>query len=247
MRPLPASTPVSYAALMAALLALAVALGGTAYAVTKAPANSVVTKSIKNNAVTGTKIKDGNVTGADIASGAVTGAEVADGSLTGADLANGSVGAPDLDPAVGGLFLPASRVVPIYANATECATEASPGCESVLATFGTQTLELGCSRIDSNNTRIEIRGTADVAGMGLAGILSQSKAGEGTVPYTVAGNGTVLAEDIFAFEHGSATVVVRDATRVLGSVTLSFRVSSQGLAGGTAGPTCLVTGSAVVF
>jgi hypothetical protein len=60
--------------MLVALLALFVALGGSAYAVTKstAPANSVVTKSIKKGAVTQLKIADGAVTGAKVSAKTIT-------------------------------------------------------------------------------------------------------------------------------------------------------------------------------
>jgi hypothetical protein len=49
-----------------ASIALFVALGGGAYAVTKPPRNSVGPKQIKRNAVTGKKVKDQSLTGLDI-------------------------------------------------------------------------------------------------------------------------------------------------------------------------------------
>jgi hypothetical protein len=49
-----------------ALIALFVALGGTAYAATALPTNSVGTKQIKKSAVTGVKVKDNSITGADV-------------------------------------------------------------------------------------------------------------------------------------------------------------------------------------
>ncbi|MEX2108089.1 MAG: hypothetical protein WD827_04290 [Solirubrobacterales bacterium] len=66
------------------LLALFVALSGTAYATTvKAPKNSVVTKSIKKKAVTKAKL----------APNSVDGSKVLDGSLTGADISLATLGA----------------------------------------------------------------------------------------------------------------------------------------------------------
>src|SRR6476660_614941 len=53
-------------AMIVALIALAMAASGVAYAVTKAPKNSVTTKSIVNGAVTGAKVKDNSLTGADV-------------------------------------------------------------------------------------------------------------------------------------------------------------------------------------
>jgi hypothetical protein len=65
-----------------ALLALFIALGGTTYAATALPANSVGAKQLKKNAVINKKIK----------ANAVTGAKVKDDSLTGADVVESSLG-----------------------------------------------------------------------------------------------------------------------------------------------------------
>jgi len=53
-------------ALMISLIALFVALGGTTYAATSLPANSVGTKQLQKNAVTAPKIKKGAVTASKI-------------------------------------------------------------------------------------------------------------------------------------------------------------------------------------
>jgi len=53
-------------ALVIALIALFVAMGGTGYAALKLPRNSVGTKQLKKNAVTGSKVKNGSLTGKDI-------------------------------------------------------------------------------------------------------------------------------------------------------------------------------------
>ena len=50
-------------AMVVACIALAVALGGTSYAATRLPANSVGTKQIKGGAVTGVKVKRDSLTG----------------------------------------------------------------------------------------------------------------------------------------------------------------------------------------
>lgn len=52
-----------------ALLALVIALGGTSYAVTKLPKNSVGTAQLKANAVTSPKVKDGSLKASDFKSG----------------------------------------------------------------------------------------------------------------------------------------------------------------------------------
>ncbi len=64
-----------------ALLALFVALGGTTYAATSLPKNSVGAKQLKKNAVTNPKIANGAVTGAKIANNSVKGADVLESSL----------------------------------------------------------------------------------------------------------------------------------------------------------------------
>jgi hypothetical protein len=64
-----------------AYLALFIALGGSAYAVTQLPKNSVGAKQIKKNAVTTAKVKDRAVTESKIAADAVTGAKVAESTL----------------------------------------------------------------------------------------------------------------------------------------------------------------------
>ncbi|HEX5525914.1 MAG TPA: hypothetical protein VFX44_01810 [Solirubrobacterales bacterium] len=53
---------LSYANAMATI-AVFIALGGSAYAVTQLPKNSVGSKQLKKNAVTAAKIKDGTITG----------------------------------------------------------------------------------------------------------------------------------------------------------------------------------------
>ncbi len=59
-------------AFVISLIALFVALGGTTYAATSLPKNSVGTKQIKKNAVTGVKIKNGAVTAAKINTNGLT-------------------------------------------------------------------------------------------------------------------------------------------------------------------------------
>ena len=73
-------------ATVVAYLALFVALGGGAYAISVAKKNSVVSKSIKN----------GQVKTKDLAKNAVNGAKVADNSLSGADVNESSLGAVPL-------------------------------------------------------------------------------------------------------------------------------------------------------
>src|SRR5919206_263099 len=63
------------------LLALFVALGGTTYAATALPRNSVGAKQLKKNAVVNAKIAPNAVTGGKVKDDALTGADVLESSL----------------------------------------------------------------------------------------------------------------------------------------------------------------------
>lgn len=81
---------------VAATLALVLAGGGAAYAVTALPRNSVGTAQIQDGAVTPPKLRSGAVTRPKLAANAVTSAKVLDGGITSDDLAEGSVGTPEM-------------------------------------------------------------------------------------------------------------------------------------------------------
>ena len=76
------------------LLALFVALGGTAYAVTKAPKNSVVSSSIKKGQVKSSDLANGAATGAKLGASSVDSSKFADNALTGADIDESSLALP---------------------------------------------------------------------------------------------------------------------------------------------------------
>ncbi|MBM3665477.1 MAG: hypothetical protein FJW92_06760 [Actinobacteria bacterium] len=71
-------------ALVVALIALAVALGGTGYAVTQLPKNSVGTAQIKKNAVTGAKVKAGSLEASDFKPGQLLAGQNGAAGATGA-------------------------------------------------------------------------------------------------------------------------------------------------------------------
>jgi hypothetical protein len=77
-----------------ALLALLVALGGSAFA-----ASYVITKSsqIKDGAVTGADVKNSSLAGADVKDSALTGIDVKNATLTGNDVRDGSLSGADID------------------------------------------------------------------------------------------------------------------------------------------------------
>src|SRR5215207_10905879 len=107
---------LSFANLMS-VIAVFIALGGSSYAISKLPKNSVGKKQLKANAVTTAKIKkfavtkakikDGAVDGAKIKDGAVDGEKIKDGAVTGAKVADGSLTQTDINAAT----MPFSRVV----------------------------------------------------------------------------------------------------------------------------------------
>lgn len=72
---------VPNASMVVALLALFVALSGSAYAGVKLSKNSVTNKSIKNGAVTTKKIKKRTITAGNIKSDTLTGAQINEGTL----------------------------------------------------------------------------------------------------------------------------------------------------------------------
>ena len=76
-------------AMVVAMIALFVALSGSAWAVA-----TIGPGQIDTNAVRSRHIKNGQVKNADLADGAVNSAKVADGSLTAADLATGALLGP---------------------------------------------------------------------------------------------------------------------------------------------------------
>ncbi|MGH2715431.1 MAG: hypothetical protein ACRDM7_16370 [Thermoleophilaceae bacterium] len=83
-------------AFVLAIIALVVAMSGTAVAVTAIAPNSVKSKHIVNghvktndlaaDSVRGPKVQDASLTGADVQNGSLTGEDVTDDSLTGADV-----------------------------------------------------------------------------------------------------------------------------------------------------------------
>jgi hypothetical protein len=81
-----------------ALLALAVALGGTTYAAVKVKKNSVGAKQLKTNAVTKPKLADGAVGTAELGGAAVTKAKIENGAVGTTELANNAVGSMNLQP-----------------------------------------------------------------------------------------------------------------------------------------------------
>jgi hypothetical protein len=100
------------------LVAVFIALGGTAWAVETMPKNSVVSKSIKNGQVKTRDLGAGAVSGVSLAPGAVTSAAVADDSLTGEDVDETSFDGSVLQLRIGGGCSAGSAIRSIAANGT---------------------------------------------------------------------------------------------------------------------------------
>ncbi|MFM8612925.1 MAG: hypothetical protein ACKOD0_09560, partial [Actinomycetota bacterium] len=83
---------LTYANVMATI-AVFLALGGTSYAVTALPKNSVGTQQLKKNAVTGVKVKDGSLSSADFAAGTLLKGDTGATGATGAQGERGPQGA----------------------------------------------------------------------------------------------------------------------------------------------------------
>lgn len=75
-----------------AMLALFIALGGTSYAVTALPKNSVGTQQLKKNAVTGDKVKAGSLDSTDFKAGTLLKGDTGAAGPTGATGAQGERG-----------------------------------------------------------------------------------------------------------------------------------------------------------
>ena len=82
---------------MVSVLALFIALGGSALAVQVAKKNSVTSKSVRNNTIRSVDLRNGQVKGTDIGSGQVGTVDIGDGQVGTADVADGSLGAADID------------------------------------------------------------------------------------------------------------------------------------------------------
>ena len=77
------------------LVAIFIAISGSALAVETAKKNSVTSKSIKNGEVRSADVRDAGIESGDVASNAVDGTKVADNSLRGADIDESSLSGVD--------------------------------------------------------------------------------------------------------------------------------------------------------
>jgi hypothetical protein len=166
--------PLTYANVMATL-AVFLALGGGAFAITStakktAKKNSVVSKSVKNDSLRGIDVRDGTLTGDDIDeatldSGAVSGDALADGSVGSSKITDGGLTAADVAP---GVFLSADRLIAgrdleIAAGQTDVTVLAVPdaGTLRVDCGAGGELLTIEWVNTSGNNTRVVASGHAE--------------------------------------------------------------------------------------
>ena len=80
--------------LVLSVLALFVALGGTGYAISKLPANSVGTKQVKKNAINSSKVKNRSLLAKDFKAGQLPAGQQGESGQTGPTGATGATGQP---------------------------------------------------------------------------------------------------------------------------------------------------------
>ena len=85
-------------ALVVAIVAVALSIGGVASAANTIGKNLVTSKSIAKNAVRGGEVKNASLKSADLKDGSVTGADLRDDSVTGADVDEKTLVMPKQDP-----------------------------------------------------------------------------------------------------------------------------------------------------
>ena len=108
-----------------ATLALFLALGGTSYAVTVLPKNSVGTQQLKKNAVTGVKVKDGSLSSADFVAGTLLKGDTGATGAAGATGATGPQGETGVAGPAGAQYSSVdgdSQTNPILSNAVSVAS-----------------------------------------------------------------------------------------------------------------------------
>jgi hypothetical protein len=135
------SNPIQkYGAFAVSVLALVVAVGGTGYAASQLPKNSVGSKQIKAAAVKAADLHADAVSSSSVLNGSLTGDDLANGSLTGDDLANGSVKGEDL---ASGVVKPVPLATTVFEQAATDLPDNSNASYDVYCPAGKQAIAGG--------------------------------------------------------------------------------------------------------
>jgi hypothetical protein len=217
-------------ALVIALIALFVALGGTSYAAIKLPKNSVGSKQLKKNAVTGAKIKNGAVTKSKINTAGLTvpnatHASTAD-SATSATNATNATHATSADTATNATTVGGKKVQQFFAD-----DPASTASTTIVSVDGV-TLKGACSSAVDPTLTVE-----NDSGQGaMLGGYSSSN-GVGNLAVT---NLTTSPFDLTNGTNGGGVFTVQLRT----GVVVSVQFAATGTLGGTV-THCYISGSVV--
>lgn len=188
----PPRPPLSRLPLVISLLALVVALSGTAVAAGLAK-NSVGTKQLKRAAVATAKIKQSAVTTAKIKRGAVASPQIRDGSVTGRDLAAGVL--PPASVSIHRIVEPGEAMAPV----TVAGLRLEPYCRSL-----------------TNPTRVQAQVLVTSVGEGGVGYTLTMHAG-GDAVRLVADGADLLPIAVTYTDEPSAKVVVSEGIVSAGS------------------------------
>jgi hypothetical protein len=242
-------------AMIVALIALFVALGGSTYAAIKLPKGSVGSKQLRKNAVTSKKIKNGQVKGADIASGAVTGAKIKDGSLGGGDVAESALGkvpAAGNADTLGGLPAGAFAREGVFRQIPlRTLGRGTSDGETPIFSAGPFTVTVACFSADGK-AQLRARVQSSVGRSSALGLVDVGQGTEGIDlgPDDPASKRIFLfrnsgGESSFWFSQGAVTVFAPDGRGAQISLYADYNFPVQP-GGGTSGG-CRFAGSAVVY
>lgn len=148
-------------ALVIALLALFIALGGTGYAALHLPRNSVGGSQIKKNAITTSKIKNNAVTGAKVKNHSLTGADINVGALGTVPSATNATHASTADTATNSGAVDGMNLT----SFTYLAHNADPQA-TVLNNFEGLTLKASCT--SGANNGLTVTATSAVTGANIS-------------------------------------------------------------------------------
>ena len=203
-----------------ALLALFVALGGTAYA-SGLPANLIGPKQLKANAVTRPKLAPNAVNGSKVANDALSGADVREATLTGVPSAT------HVDTAAEAVTAVTASKATSAPNATTAAhVPDTPLLGGQQAAFYERRVEGTCDRGISSIYEIGVN-----CAVQFAGVASTLTAGAGGFSQ---GSATVVNLVVYCHDGGKTAVEIRNISPVTGTLNWFYHDGSASHASGTA-------------